>query len=94
MHGELRMHGARRVFLKLTARDLAPGFFVKVGIQSRQHDRAVRKPRDRRKQLRRRGHRTGRACGDHGCIAASEALHLGVDELVAPIRGIDFANFT
>ena len=42
MHGELRVHGTRRVFLALVTRDLAPGFFVEVDIQSRQHDRAVR----------------------------------------------------
>ena len=63
------------------AADQLPGVVVEIGIETRQHHGALRQPGDDFKKSRRRGHRTGRSCGDHRAIVVrGQARGFGLDQ--------------
>ena len=82
--------GRRAVF---AAGKLAPGGLVEIGVESGENDGPIGQLCDRRKQFRGCRHRTGRARGNHGLVGAGETFCLGIDEKVAPPRGVDHALF-
>ena len=76
--------------LALVARDQAPGFFVEIGIEARQHHGAMRQARDGRDQFGGRRDRAGRAGGDHRRVGlARKPRGLRLDQRVAPLRRLD-----
>ena len=81
-------------FLAARARNHLPRCFVEIGVEARQHDRALRQGRDRLKQHRGRGHRAGRAGGDDRAAAAGfQPFGLGFDQPVAPFGDLDDTAF-
>jgi hypothetical protein len=97
VHCVLRMVRRRRCrepALRIAdAADDLPGIVFEIGIQSRQHDRALRKLCDNMQEFRRGRHRSGRTRRDHGtCVARGETSGFGFDEKIPPRRGLDFLN--
>ena len=71
-----------------------PGLVVEIGIEPRQHHRALRQRGDRMEEFRGRRHRAGRARRDHRPIVMrGQARGFGRDQQIAPRRRLDLADF-
>ncbi len=97
MHRELRMIRGRRhgeFALRVPdAADLLPRFVVEIGIESRQHHRALRQRAHGVQEFRRGRHRSGRAGGNHRTVVMrGEAFGLCLDQKIAPRRRLDFLD--
>ena len=94
MHRELRMvGGGRRGEFALrvpAAADALPGLLVEIGVEPRQHHRAMRQNADGVEEACRRRHRTGRTRRDHRpVVMRGEARGFGCDQQIAPRRRLD-----
>ncbi len=92
-HRKLRMTDRRRDRLvagRRAAFDHAPGRVIEIGVEPRQHHRAMRQPGDGGDQFGGRRHRAGRSGGDHRPVALhGEPFRLGGDQQVAARRRLD-----
>src|SRR5262245_40034979 len=86
------MNGGGRAFVILSAGDPTPGLLVELHIETRQHDRAMWKLCDCRKQLCGCWHRPGGAGGDHWLPASGKSFYFCLDQEIAPCGGINFAH--
>ena len=72
------------------AADQLPGVVVEIGIEPRQHHRALRQAGDGMQQSRGRRHRSGRARRDHRTVVMrGQARGFGLDQQIAPRRRLD-----
>ena len=89
---ELRMPGRRQDVGALVAADQPPGLFVKIGVEPRQHDGAVRQVRDRGNQFGGRRNRAGRTGSDHRRVGlARKPRGFGLDQGIAARGRFDVA---
>ena len=94
MQRELRMvrrgRGQRLPCASCVTADQRPRLVVEIGIEPRQHHRALRQLRDRGEEARGRRHRAGGAGRDHRpARLRGEPLGFGVDQQVAAQRRLD-----
>ena len=80
----------RRNALALIPGDQSPGVIVQIGVETGQHDGAVRQARDSRDQFRGGRNRAGGTRGDHGAVGlARKPRGFGLDQRVAAPRRFD-----
>ena len=75
------------------AADQLPGLVVEIGIEPRQHHRALRQVGDGVQEFRRRRHRAGRAGRDHRTVMMrGQPRGFRLDQEIAPRRRLDLAD--
>ncbi len=98
VHRELRMVRRRKCgefALRVTdTADQLPGIVVEIGIEPRQHHRALRESADGVEEFRGGRHRSGRARRDHRAVVMrGQARSFRLDQKIAPRRGLDLLDF-
>ena len=70
-----------------------PGLVVQIGVEPRQHHRALLQAGHGGEEFRGRRHRAGRTRRDHRpFMMRGQARGFGLDQAVAPFRGLDPAD--